>query len=61
MKISSLKAIGFRAIRSVVTLFLCVTLVFVILRAAGDPSEELLPPETPPDVRQEYRVQWGPR
>lgn len=55
---ASLKAIGFRALRSVVTLFLCVTLVFVILRAAGDPSEELLPPETPPDVRQEYRVRW---
>jgi len=58
MKMASLKAIGFRALRSVVTLFLCVTLVFVILRAAGDPSEELLPPETPPDVRQEYRVRW---
>ncbi|WP_454855160.1 ABC transporter permease [Rhizobium binxianense] len=59
MKMSSLKAVGFRALRSLITLFLCVTLVFVILRAAGDPSEELLPPETPPDVRQEYRVQWG--
>ncbi|KAA0688099.1 ABC transporter permease [Neorhizobium sp. P12A] len=59
MMISSLKAIGFRAIRSLITLFLCVTLVFIVLRAAGDPSEELLPPETPPDVRQEYRVQWG--
>ncbi|MBP1847407.1 peptide/nickel transport system permease protein [Rhizobium petrolearium] len=59
MKMSSLKAIGFRAVRSLVTLLLCVTLVFVILRAAGDPSEELLPPETPPDIRQEYRVQWG--
>ena len=56
---ASFKAIGFRAIRSFVTLLLCVTVVFVVLRAAGDPSEELLPPETPPDVRQEYRVQWG--
>ncbi|WP_081952884.1 ABC transporter permease [Rhizobium sp. YS-1r] len=59
MKMSSLKAIGFRAVRSLVTLLFCVTLVFVILRAAGDPSEELLPPETPPDIRQDYRVQWG--
>jgi peptide/nickel transport system permease protein len=59
MMISSLKAVGLRVVRSLVTLLFCVTLVFVILRAAGDPSEELLPPETPPDVRQEYRVQWG--
>lgn len=59
MTLSSLKAIGFRAVRSAVTLLLCVTVVFVVLRAAGDPSEELLPPETPPDIRQEYRVQWG--
>lgn len=56
---SSLKAIGFRAARSLITLLLCVTVVFVVLRAAGDPSEELLPPETPPDIRQEYRVLWG--
>lgn len=59
MTLSSLKAIGLRAVRSAVTLLLCVTIVFVVLRAAGDPSEELLPPETPPDIRQEYRVQWG--
>jgi peptide/nickel transport system permease protein len=59
MMMTSLKAIGFRAGRSLITLFLCVTVVFIVLRAAGDPSEELLPPETPPDVRQEYRVQWG--
>ncbi|MCE1237306.1 MAG: ABC transporter permease [Hyphomicrobiales bacterium] len=56
---STLLAIALRAIRAVVTLLLCVTIVFVALRAAGDPAEQMLPPETPPDVRAEYRAAWG--
>ncbi|WP_333821789.1 ABC transporter permease [Pinisolibacter sp.] len=56
---STLLAIALRAVRAAVTLLLCVTVVFVALRAAGDPSEQLLPAETPPDVRAEYRAAWG--
>ena len=59
MMFANLKAIGFRIIRSLVTLLLCVTLVFVVLRGAGDPAEQLLPPETPPSVVEQYRIQWG--
>ncbi len=59
MTVATLKAIGFRALRSVVTLLLCVTLVFVVLRTAGDPVDQLLPAETPPSVLEEYRIAWG--
>lgn len=59
MTMATLKAIGFRALRSVVTLLLCVTLVFVVLRTAGDPVDQLLPPETPPSVLEDYRIVWG--
>jgi peptide/nickel transport system permease protein len=52
-------AVAMRAVRSLLTLLLCVTIVFVVLRAAGDPAQQLLPPETPPGVRAEYRVLWG--
>jgi peptide/nickel transport system permease protein len=55
----SLAAIAFRVLRSISTLILCVTLVFIVLRTAGDPVEQLLPPETPPSVLEEYRVAWG--
>ncbi len=55
----SLIAIFFRFLRAVFTLMFCVTLVFVVLRTAGDPAEQLLPPETPPDVIQSYREAWG--
>lgn len=55
----TLFAIALRVLRSTVTLLLCVTLVFVVLRLAGDPAEQLLPAETPPDVRDEYRERWG--
>jgi peptide/nickel transport system permease protein len=59
MTVESLVAIAFRVLRSVCTLVLCVTLVFIVLRTAGDPVEQLLPPETPPSVLEEYRVAWG--
>jgi peptide/nickel transport system permease protein len=55
----TLFAIFLRVLRSTVTLLLCVTLVFMVLRLAGDPAEQLLPAETPPDVRDEYRERWG--
>jgi peptide/nickel transport system permease protein len=59
MSVASLKAIFYRILRSLVTLLLCVTVVFVVLRSAGDPLSQLLPPETPPSVMEEYRVAWG--
>jgi len=59
MTVQSLFAIVLRFLRAVVTLLFCVTLVFVVLRTAGDPAEQLLPPETPPDVVADYREAWG--
>ncbi len=59
MTVQSLTAIALRVLRSIFTLILCVTLVFIVLRTAGDPVEQLLPPETPPSVLEEYRVAWG--
>lgn len=59
MTAASLLAILYRVLRSALTLLLCVTLVFIVLRTAGDPLGELLPAETPPSVVEEYRVAWG--
>lgn len=59
MTSSAFLAIGLRILRAMFTLLLCVTLVFVVLRMAGDPAEQLLPAETPPDVRETYRERWG--
>lgn len=59
MTASGLIAILFRALRAALTLLFCVTLVFVVLRTAGDPAQQLLPPETPPDVIDAYRAEWG--
>jgi peptide/nickel transport system permease protein len=59
MSLQSLFAIFLRFLRAVFTLLFCVTLVFVVLRTAGDPAEQLLPPETPPDVIASYREAWG--
>lgn len=52
-------ALMLRFARAVLTLLFCVTLVFVVLRTAGDPAEQLLPVETPPDVIDAYRAEWG--
>ena len=48
-----------RLIRALVTLFICVTAVFLLLRVSGDPAAILLPPETPPAVRAEISRSWG--
>ncbi len=45
--------------RAALTLLLCLTLVYVVLRLAGDPATMLLPDDTPPDVLSEYRRRWG--
>lgn len=48
-----------RSIRALAAMAICLTAVFMLLRVAGDPATILLPPETPPSVRAEYRQQWG--
>jgi len=48
-----------RLARSLITLLICVSAVFIVLRLAGDPVAIMLPPETPPDVIEQYRVLWG--
>lgn len=48
-----------KALRSVVSLWIVVTFVFVILRLTGDPLGSLLPDDTPPEIVEEYRVLLG--
>jgi len=45
--------------RALLTLLVCVTIVFVVLRSAGDPLSALLPDDTPPDVVEIYRERLG--
>jgi len=45
--------------RALLTLLICVTVVFVVLRVSGDPALTLLPDDTAADVREEYRQRWG--
>ncbi len=54
--------IGFvvaRVLRAFLTLLLCLTAVFLVLRLAGDPADALLPDDTPAEVKAEYRQRWG--
>ncbi|CAN1526002.1 DppB ABC-type dipeptide/oligopeptide/nickel transport systems, permease components [Rhabdaerophilaceae bacterium] len=54
-----LRFIAFRFFRAILTLFICVTTVFIVLRLAGDPTDILLPDDTPPEIKAEYRTRWG--
>lgn len=45
--------------RALLTVLLCVSVVFVVLRLSGDPAETLLPESTPPETVAEYRARWG--
>lgn len=45
--------------RAILTLLICVTFVFVVLRLSGDPTVMLLPEDTPQEVRDDYRRRWG--
>lgn len=45
--------------RASVTLWLCVTFVFVVLRLSGDPVETILGDDAPPDLIDYYTVAWG--
>lgn len=51
--------IAIKAARALATLLICVTAVFVVLRLAGDPADMLLPDDTPPEIKAEYRIRWG--
>lgn len=48
-----------KLVRSIITLWLVVTLVFILLRSAGDPLLVLLPEDTEPAVVETYRERWG--
>lgn len=48
-----------KLVRSITTLWLVVTLVFILLRSAGDPLLVLLPEDTEPAVVEAYRKRWG--
>ncbi|MGL5136942.1 MAG: ABC transporter permease [Beijerinckiaceae bacterium] len=48
-----------RLFRAILTLAICVTIVFVVLRLSGDPTDMLLPEDTPADIRADYRQRWG--
>jgi len=54
-----LRFLAVRSGRAVLTLLICVTAVFLVLRIAGDPVAIMLPDETPPDVKEHYRTLWG--
>ena len=48
-----------KAGRALLTLWLVVTLTFVILRVTGDPALAILPTDSPPEVLEHFRVAWG--
>lgn len=48
-----------RAVRSALTLWLVVTIVFIVLRLSGDPARLLLPEGTPPAEVASLRQAWG--
>ena len=56
---SALRPLGLGLIRIAIAAIGVVTVVFFALRLAGDPVTIALPPGTPLDVRQIYRVAWG--
>lgn len=45
--------------RAVFTMWLVVTFVFFVLRLTGDPAQQLLPDDAPPEVFEFYRAKWG--
>ena len=49
-----------RTLRALVSIWLVVSITFVVLRLTGDPVQSLLPVETtPPEVIETYRKLWG--
>ena len=55
-----LQFISTRLLRAVVTLFIIITFAFFVLRLAGDPATRFFDPsQTPPEVIDAFRRQWG--
>lgn len=48
-----------KLLRAGLTLLVCLTSVYVVLRLSGDPATMLLPDDTPQAVIDEYRRRWG--
>lgn len=48
-----------RSLRSLFTLWLIVSVVFLVFRLVGDPLDVLLPESTPPNIRAYYAERWG--
>lgn len=48
-----------KILRAIVTMWLVMTFVFIVLRATGDPVEQLLPDDAEPAVLDFYRAKWG--
>ena len=48
-----------KLLRALLTIVAVVTFAFLTLRAAGDPAIVMLPPDTPPEVLDAFRRQWG--
>lgn len=48
-----------KLMRGLVTIVAVVTFAFLALHAAGDPATIMLSPDTPPDVLDAFRRQWG--
>ena len=48
-----------KLLRAALTVLVCVSFVFVVLRLSGDPAQALLPENTPPDMLEEARARWG--
>jgi peptide/nickel transport system permease protein len=48
-----------RALRGLFTLWLTVSIVFVVFRLMGDPLDVLLPEDAPAQLRDDYRQRWG--
>lgn len=51
--------IAARLLRALLTVFLCVSISFFVLRQSGDPLDALLSDDAPETVRQEYRERLG--
>jgi peptide/nickel transport system permease protein len=54
-----LRFILLRLARAVLSLWAVVTIVFVVLRATGDPVYAIVPDDATPEVVQLYRERWG--
>lgn len=49
-----------KCLRAIVTIWLCVTFVFVILRLSGDPALTILPVNlVTPELQAQFREDWG--